>query len=140
MPLGPGARLDGYELIELLGAGGMGEVWLATEARLGRKVALKLLPPALTRDPARVARFEQEARAASALSHPNVCTIHALGESADGQRYIAMEHVEGRTLRRRLVSGRSPYPTRSTSACRWRPPYRRRTRPASSTATSSPRT
>ena len=76
----------------------MGEVWLATEVRLGRKVALKLLPADLTRDPARVQRFEQEARAASALNHPNVCTILALGETADGQHYIAMEYVEGETL------------------------------------------
>jgi len=104
MPLGPGSRLDAYELLSPLGAGGMGEVWLATEVRLGRKVALKLLPADLTKDPARVSRFEQEARAASALSHPNVCTIHALGETADGQHYIAMEYVEGETLRRRLTT------------------------------------
>ena len=67
MPLGPGSRLDAYELLQPLGAGGMGEVWLATEVRLGRKLALKLLPSDLTRDPARVSRFEQEARAASTL-------------------------------------------------------------------------
>ncbi len=82
----------------------MGEVWLATEVRLGRKVALKLLPADLTQDPARVSRFEQEARAASALNHPNVCTILALGQTADGQHYIAMEYVEGETLRKRLAS------------------------------------
>jgi serine/threonine protein kinase len=62
----------------------MGEVWLATEVRLGRKVALKVLPADLTRDPLRVQRFEQEARAASALNHPNVCTIHTLGQTSDG--------------------------------------------------------
>jgi eukaryotic-like serine/threonine-protein kinase len=106
MPLGPGSRLDAYELLQPLGAGGMGEVWLATEVRLGRKVALKLLPDELTRDPARVSRFQQEARAASGLSHPNVCTIHALGETAEGQHYIAMEYVEGETLRRRIAAGR----------------------------------
>jgi eukaryotic-like serine/threonine-protein kinase len=106
MPLGPGSRLDAYELLQRLGAGGMGEVWLATEVRLGRKVALKLLPDELTRDPARVSRFEQEARAASGLSHPNVCTIHALGETAHDQHYIAMEYVEGETLRRRIAGGR----------------------------------
>jgi eukaryotic-like serine/threonine-protein kinase len=106
MPLGPGARLDAYELLEPLGAGGMGEVWLARETRLGRKVALKLLPAEVTRDSARVSRFEQEARAASALNHPNVCTIHALGETADGQRYIALEYVEGETLRRRIAAAR----------------------------------
>jgi len=81
----------------------MGEVWLATEVRLDRKVALKLLPPELTQAPAGVHRFEHEARAASALSHPNVCTILTLGETADGQRYIAMEYVEGTTLRKRLA-------------------------------------
>src|ERR671912_1029791 len=102
MPLGPGSRLDAYELLQPLGAGGMGEVWLATEVRLGRKLALKLLPSDLTRDPARIQRFEQEARAASALSHPNVCTIHALGETPRRQNYIAMKYVEGETLRVRL--------------------------------------
>ncbi len=102
MPLGPGSRLDAYELLQPIGAGGMGEVWLATELRLGRKLALKLLPSEFTRDPARVSRFEQEARAASALSHPNVCTILALGETSDGQHYIAMEYVEGETLRKRI--------------------------------------
>jgi serine/threonine protein kinase/WD40 repeat protein len=84
----------------------MGEVWLATEVRLGRKVALKVLPADLTRDPLRVQRFEQEARAASALNHPNVCTIHALGQTGDGQHYIAMEYVEGETLRHRLSTSR----------------------------------
>src|SRR5918993_5092770 len=110
MPLGPGSRLDAYELLQPLGAGGMGEVWLATELRLGRKLALKLLPSDLTRDPARVSRFEQEARAASALSHPNVCTILALGETPDGQHYIAMEYVDGETLRKRIAGGRDTIP------------------------------
>ena len=103
MPLEPGARLDAYEIVRPLGSGGMGEVWLATEVRLGRKVALKLLPADVTRDASPVLRFEQEARAASGLSHPNVCTIHALGETPDGLRYIAMEYVEGETLRQRLA-------------------------------------
>ena len=106
MPLSPGSRLDAYEIVRPLGSGGMGEVWLATEVRLGRKVALKVLPADLTRDPLRVQRFEQEARAASALSHPNVCTIHALGETSEGQHYIAMEYVEGETLRQRLSTTR----------------------------------
>jgi eukaryotic-like serine/threonine-protein kinase len=106
MPLGPGTRLDAYEIVRPLGSGGMGEVWLATEVRLGRKVALKVLPADFTRDASRVLRFEQEARAASGLSHPNVCTIHALGETAEGLRYIAMEYVEGETLRERLATMR----------------------------------
>ena len=120
MPLQAGTRLGPYEVLSLLGAGGMGEVWLATELRLGRKVALKLLPSDLTRDPARVLRFEQEARAASALNHPNVCTIHALGETSEGQHYIAMEYVEGETLRRRLARSRLRSPRRSTSPFRSR--------------------
>src|SRR5215207_8103499 len=106
MVLQAGARLGPYEVLSRIGAGGMGEVWLATELRLGRKVALKLLPAELTRDPDRIVRFEQEARAASALNHPNVCTIHALGETSEGQHYIAMEYVEGETLRQRLASAR----------------------------------
>ena len=81
-------------------------MWLATELRLGRKVALKLLPADLTRDPAGILRFEQEARAASALNHPNVCTIYALDQTSEGQHYIAMEYVEGETLRRRLTTSR----------------------------------
>src|SRR5829696_8915502 len=106
MPLAPGSRLADYEIVRPLGAGGMGEVWLATELRLERKVALKLLPADLTRDPVRVQRFEQEARAASALSHPNVCTILALGETSDGEHYIAMEYVQGETLRKRTAGVR----------------------------------
>ena len=106
MALQAGTRLGPYEVLSPIGAGGMGEVWLATELRLGRKVALKLLPADLTRDPDRIQRFEQEARAASALNHPNVCTIHALGETSEGQHYIAMEYVEGETLRQRLASAR----------------------------------
>jgi Tol biopolymer transport system component len=86
----------------------MGEVYLARDSDLNRSVAVKVLPPDVTSDPQRVARFEQEARAASALNHPSVCVIHALGRTEDGRRFIAMEHVEGETLRTRLVRGRLP--------------------------------
>jgi eukaryotic-like serine/threonine-protein kinase len=86
----------------------MGEVWLARDVRLGRRVALKFLPPEVTRDPARLARFEHEARAASALNHPGVCTILALEDTPDGQRYIAMEYVAGATLRERINTSRIP--------------------------------
>jgi serine/threonine protein kinase len=103
MPVGPGSQLDAYEVVAPLGKGGMGEVWLARDRKLNRQVAIKVLPPDLTQDPSRVARFQQEARAASALNHPNVGTIHALGETADGQQFIAMEFVEGETLRQRLA-------------------------------------
>src|SRR5688572_32182610 len=106
MALAAGDRIDHYEIARHIGAGGMGEVWLATDLTLGRPVALKLLPPHLTTDPARIARFQQEARAASALNHPNVCVIHALGKTEAGQHFIAMEHVEGQTLRQRLAGRR----------------------------------
>lgn len=106
MPLQAGTRFGPYEVVALIGSGGMGEVWLATELRLGRRVALKLLPADVTRAGDRIQRFEQEARAASALNHPNVCTIYALGEAGEGQHYIAMEYVEGQTLRRRLGTSR----------------------------------
>ncbi len=106
MSLAAGDRLDAYEIVGPLGAGGMGEVWIAKDLRLQRKVAIKILPTELTRQPARVARFQREARAASALNHPNVCTIYAVGETPDGHHFIAMELVEGVTLRRRLADGR----------------------------------
>ena len=85
------------------GAAAWARFWLARELKLERMVALKVLRADLTQDSTRVTRFRQEARAASALNHPNVCTIHALGETPDGQQFIAMEHVEGETLRQRLA-------------------------------------
>src|SRR5262245_6128575 len=90
-----------YRLLAPLGAGGMGEVYLAEDTKLGRKVALKLLPEEFTRDAGRVRRFEQEARAVSALNHPNILTIFEIGE-AEGRRYIAAEYIDGQTLRERL--------------------------------------
>lgn len=103
MTIGPGSQLDGYEVVTPLGRGGMGEVWLGRDLALNRPVALKFLSSEFTRDAARVTRFRQEARAASGLNHPNVCTIHALGETDDGQQFIAMEHIAGDTLRHRLA-------------------------------------
>ena len=96
MPL-VGRTLGHYRVESLLGAGGMGEVYLARDPRLDRSVALKILPPDLTDDPDRLQRFMREAKAASALSHPNVATIHDIGDS-DGVRFIVMEYVEGQTL------------------------------------------
>jgi eukaryotic-like serine/threonine-protein kinase len=106
MALQPGATLGPYEILSLIGAGGMGEVYLAREQGLGRRVALKVLPPKFTHDAHRIARFEQEARSASALSHPNICTIFALGELPDGRHFIAMEYINGHTLRHRLSADR----------------------------------
>jgi serine/threonine protein kinase/formylglycine-generating enzyme required for sulfatase activity/cephalosporin-C deacetylase-like acetyl esterase len=97
--------LSHYKIINKIGAGGMGEVYLAQDTSLGRQVALKLLPVHLTGDKDRVRRFKQEARAASALNHPNILTIHEIGE-ADGHHFIATEFIEGETLRRRLKESR----------------------------------
>src|SRR4029434_518821 len=96
MPL-VGQTLGPYQIESLLGRGGMGEVYLARDPRLERPVALKLLSPDLARDADRMARFSREAKAASALNHPNVATIHDIGES-HGVRFIVMEYVEGHTL------------------------------------------
>ena len=100
-----GRRMGHYTIVGTLGAGGMGEVYLAEDARLGRRAAIKLLPPALEAEPERLRRFEQEARAASALNHPNILTIYETGTD-DGSLYIAAEYVEGVTLRERMNAGR----------------------------------
>ena len=94
-----------YSVISSLGAGGMGEVFLAEDKTLGRKVALKKLPVAFTNDKERLRRFQQEARAASALNHPNIITIYEIGAES-GSHFIATEHVEGETLRERMRRGR----------------------------------
>ncbi|HEY1249720.1 MAG TPA: protein kinase [Thermoanaerobaculia bacterium] len=107
MTLSAGSRLGPYELLAPLGAGGMGVVWRARDARLGRDVAIKALPVPLRSDPARLARFEDEARAASALNHPNIVTIYEIGETRDGP-FLVMELVEGRTLRELLYAGALP--------------------------------
>ena len=93
-----------YQIVNLIGEGGMGEVYLATDTTLGRRVALKVLPAFVSKDPERLRRFTQEARAASRLSHPNVCVVHEIGETDDGRPFIAMEYVEGMTLRQRIRS------------------------------------
>ncbi len=99
-----GKIISRYKIIEQLGAGGMGEVWLAEDAQLNRKVALKLLPDRFADVPEHSRRFEIEAKAASATNHPNIVTIHEIGES-DGTWYIAQEYVEGETLRSRISQG-----------------------------------
>jgi len=101
MSLGPGTRLGSYEIVSSLGQGGMGEVYRARDLKLGREVAIKVLASELASDSERLRRFEQEARAASALSHPNIVHIYDVGES-EGTRYIVMELAEGTTLRRVL--------------------------------------
>jgi serine/threonine protein kinase/Flp pilus assembly protein TadD len=98
-----GQHLANYEVISTLGKGGMGQVYLALDTRLGRKVALKLLPFSNTSDPNHVQRLEQEARTASALNHPNIVTIHEIGE-ADSIHFMATEYVDGETLRQRMLN------------------------------------
>ncbi len=107
MALVPGSKFGSYEIVRPLGAGGMGEVYQARDRRLERHVAIKILPPAFSSDSDRLLRFEQEARSASALNHPNIVTIYELGK-ADSTHYIAMELVEGQTVRKMLASGPLP--------------------------------
>src|SRR5262249_44632359 len=105
MALPPGTLFNRYEVFSVLGVGGMGEVYLAHDTRLGRKVAFKTLPAQFTADAERVRRFEQEARAASALNHPNIVTIHDIG-AVGGVHFMAHEYVEGESLRARLQRGK----------------------------------
>ena len=100
-----GQSIGHYKVLVRLGAGAMGEVYLAQDIRLGRKVALKLLPVEFTKDEKRLHRFEQEARAASALNHPNILTIHEIGQ-ADNLHFIATEFIDGETLRQRMAGTR----------------------------------
>jgi WD40 repeat protein/predicted Ser/Thr protein kinase len=105
-------RIGPYDILAPLGAGGMGEVYRGRDAKLGREIAIKVLPASVAADEARRLRFEQEARSASALNHPNILTIYDIGE-ADGALYIAMELVEGKTLREIIAAG-EPLATRRT--------------------------
>src|SRR5579863_2923853 len=106
-PLGPGSELGHYRVVSRLGAGGMGEVYLAQDLNLDRPVALKILPPEVAHDSDRMRRFIQEAKTASALSHPNVAHVFEIGE-ADGVTFLAMEYIEGQTLNARI--GGAPLP------------------------------
>src|SRR6266852_3685525 len=101
MAIPPGTRLGHYEIRSRLGAGGMGEVYLAQDTKLDRKVALKILPADLAANQNRMRRFVQEAKAAAALSHPNIAHIYEIGE-ADGANFIAKEFVDGVTLSEKI--------------------------------------
>ena len=99
-----GQTIGHYQVTREIGIGGMGEVYLAQDTKLGRPVALKLLPSYLSKDEDRLRRFEREARTASALNHPNVCVIHEVGQTEDDRHYMAMEYVDGVTLRQHMMS------------------------------------
>src|SRR5207247_10946963 len=107
MTLSSGVRLGPYEILAPLGAGGMGEVYRAKDPRLGREVAIKILPATFSQDADRLRRFEQEARAAGMLNHPNVLVIYDIG-THDGSPYIVSELLEGETLRTRIEQGALP--------------------------------
>src|SRR5512134_3829237 len=97
MALTPGTRLGPYQIAAPLGAGGMGEVYRARDTRLGRDIALKVLPDPVASSPDRLARLEREAKTVASLNHPNIVTLHSIEES-DGTRFLTMELVEGRDL------------------------------------------
>src|SRR5438552_6370585 len=106
MAITSGTRLGRYEIRSKIGAGGMGEVYLAQDIKLDRKVALKILPADLAANQDRMRRFTQEAKAAAALNHPNIAHIYEVGDS-DGTNFIAMEFVEGKTLREKIHQEKS---------------------------------
>lgn len=107
MPLAAGTKLDIYEILGLLGAGGMGEVYRARDPALKREVAIKVLPSFVSRDPDRLKRFEQEAEAAAALSHPNILAVHQFG-AFDGSPYLVSELLSGESLHNTLQRGPLP--------------------------------
>jgi eukaryotic-like serine/threonine-protein kinase len=109
MPLAAGTKLDGYEVLGLLGSGGMGEVYRARDSVLKREVAIKVLRSFVSEDPDRLRRFEQEAQAAAALNHPNILAVHRFG-TFEGAPYLVSELLVGDTLRQQLERG--PLPVR----------------------------
>src|SRR6267142_4896387 len=107
MPLLPGTRIGTYQITGPLGAGGMGEVYRARDTRLGREVAVKVLPASVASNPDRLTRFEREARTVAGLNHPNIVTLFSV-EDEDGTRFLTMELVEGQSLDRLIAPGGLP--------------------------------
>ena len=107
MSLSPGTRLGHYQVTALIGEGGMGQVWQATDTQLGRQVALKILPDAFAADPDRLARFQREAQVLASLNHPGIAAIYGI-EQSDDTRALVLELVEGPTLADRIAGGAIP--------------------------------
>src|SRR5262245_38106520 len=107
MPLAPGTRLGTYQITGSLGSGGMGEVYRARDSRLGREVAVKVLPAEVTSSADRLARFEREARTVAGLTHPNIVTLYTV-EDEEGVRFLTMELIDGRSLDRLVAPGGLP--------------------------------
>jgi serine/threonine protein kinase len=107
MPLTTGTRLGPYEILAPLGSGGMGEVYRAKDTKLGREVALKILPASFTNDPERVARFRREAQVLASLNHPHIAQIYGL-EEANGSQFLVLELVDGESLDKRIARGPVP--------------------------------
>jgi len=123
MSLSPGTRLGHYEITSLIGSGGMGEVYVAEDTKLSRKVALKVLPPEMAENAERRVRFEREAKAVAALDHPNIITIHSV-EEAEGVHFYTMQLMKGKTLTELI-------PKKAAFAMRPPEPWRRRKASAS---------
>src|SRR6202171_412761 len=111
MALPRGIKLGSYEIVSSLGAGGMGEVYRARDENLGREVAVNVLPKELAADPERLRRFEQEARAAAALNHPNILAVYGFSTTGKHAPYLVTELLQGQTLRERLPQGEIPVRT-----------------------------
>ena len=130
MSLAAGARLGPYELVSLIGRGGMGEVYKARDTRLDRTVAIKVLLAHVASDPDLRERFDREARAISSLNHPHICSLYDVGHQ-DGTHYLVMEYLEGETLADRLKKGALPLEQRFATPLRWPTPWTTRIATAS---------